>query len=83
MIDRLRAGAEQATSRARESVQEAQLRHELGVAYADLGRGTFALIEQGAKLDERLGAGVALVRKLEAELAALGAPASGITRTER
>lgn len=71
MIDKLRAGAEQATSRARESVQEAQLRHDLGAAYGDLGRITFALVERGALSDGQLTSPAARIRELETQLAAL------------
>lgn len=73
LIDKMKTGAEQATSRARESLQEAQLRHELGHAYDELGRSAYALLEQGALADERLAAGAARVRELETQLAALTA----------
>ena len=71
LIDQVKAGAEQATSRARESVQEAQLRHELGQAYGELGRTAFGLIEQRALDEQRLAAPAERVRTLEAQLAAL------------
>lgn len=71
MIERLREGAEQAASRARESVQEAELRHDLALAYGELGRATFALLEQGGLSDGRLGAGVERIRTLEGQLASI------------
>ena len=72
MIDKLKAGAEQATSRARESVQEAEVRHDLGQAYGELGRIAFALVEQGALTDGRLVSFTERIRGLEEQVAALG-----------
>lgn len=71
MIEKLRAGAEQATSRARESVREADLRHDLGMAYRELGRTAFALVEQGVLTDVRLGSGADRIRMLEGQLSAV------------
>lgn len=75
LIDRMKTSAEQATSRARESVQEAQLRHELGQAYGELGRSAYGLVDEGSLADERLAAEAGRVRDLEARLAALAAGA--------
>ncbi|HVC86016.1 MAG TPA: hypothetical protein VNC40_01170 [Gaiellaceae bacterium] len=79
LIDRVKAGAEQAAGRARESVQEAQLRHELGQAYGELGRVSYALLEQGVLADERFVAPAERVRGLEAQLAVL---AAGVSRDD-
>mgnify|MGYP001347623796 CR=1 FL=1 len=72
MIDRLRAGAEQATSRARDRLEEAQLKHDLSVAYGELGRSVFALIEKGVLSEARLDSGAERIRALQTELGALG-----------
>jgi hypothetical protein len=52
-------------------LHEAQLRHELVLAYADLGGATFALAHHGAPIDPRLDPRVQRIRDLAAELAAL------------
>jgi hypothetical protein len=72
LVDRMREGAEQATSRARESVQEVQVKRDLAHAYGELGRAAFALIERGAIGEETLDLPAARVRELQAQLAALG-----------
>lgn len=71
LIDRMREGAEQATSRARESVQDVQVKRDLAQAYGELGRAAFALIERGAIREETLDSPAARVREIEAQLAAL------------
>lgn len=73
LIEKLTEGAEQATSRARESVHEAQLKQDLAQAYGELGRATFALLEQGRLEHERLTPGVDRIRELETQLAGLAA----------
>lgn len=71
MIDNLKAGAAQATTRARTSMQESTLAREVAQAYGDLGRAAFELMSDGALRDARLTAGVERIRSLEAQLAAL------------
>ena len=71
LIEKLKEGAEQATNRARESVQETQLRHDLAEAYRELGRATFALLEQGVLEDKRLTSGAEQIRELEGQLGGL------------
>jgi hypothetical protein len=50
---------------------EAEVRNELALAYADLGAATFALARHGALIDARLAPRVRRVSELTAELAAL------------
>ncbi|HTW41159.1 MAG TPA: hypothetical protein VMD79_02450 [Solirubrobacteraceae bacterium] len=69
MIDKLKAGAEQATSRARQSVHMTELEHDLAQAYGDLGRIAYELVEQGRIEDRRLGASAQRVHELHAQLA--------------
>jgi len=71
LIDRLKVAGEQASSGARESVHEADLRQDLAQAYGDLGRRTFALIENGALTGETLATSSEEIRTLKRQLAAL------------
>ncbi|MGH2874106.1 MAG: hypothetical protein ACRDL5_16790 [Solirubrobacteraceae bacterium] len=77
LIDKLKAGADEATARARETVQDTQLKHELGQAYGELGRAAYALIEEGGlpqAADSRLSGAVERVRRLEGAPAGSQAP---------
>ncbi len=65
LIDDLKAAGAQATAAARESLQQAERNHELNQAYNELGRATFALIEQGALSDERLAPAADRIRGLQ------------------
>ncbi len=66
-LDKAMAAAEQATTKAKESVDEAQAKRNLSHAYADLGRTTFELIEAGEVSHERLTTLADEVRRLRAE----------------
>jgi hypothetical protein len=66
--EELKAGAGEAGTRARETVQEAQIRRDLQHAYMELGRTTFMLVDQGTLVDERLDHAVQRVRELGAQL---------------
>jgi hypothetical protein len=75
LVDKLKAGAEEirtgageAGTRARETVQEAQVRRDLVHAYTELGRTTFTLVDQGTLVDERLDHAVQRIRELGAQL---------------
>ncbi len=74
-MDKLKAGAEgvkagagDATTRARETVQEAQVRRDLAEAYTNLGRTTYTLVDEGSLHDERLDHAVQRIRDLGAQL---------------
>lgn len=77
LIDKLKAGADEATARARETVQDTQLKHELGQAYGELGRAAYALVLEGAMTDAeglggpRFSAAVERVHGLEGRLSGL------------
>jgi hypothetical protein len=45
LIDQLKSAGEQASARGRESVQEAQIRHDLALAYDSIGQTACDLIE--------------------------------------
>jgi len=74
-MDKLKAGAEEvkvgageATARARDTVHEAQVRHDLMQAYTELGRTTYTLVDEGSLHDERLDHAVQRIRELGAQL---------------
>jgi hypothetical protein len=74
-MDKLKAGAEevkvgagQATAAARDTVHEAQVRHDLMQAYTELGRTTYKLVDEGSLRDERLDHAVQRIRDLGAQL---------------
>jgi hypothetical protein len=69
LIDKLKDAGEQASSRARGTVQEVQLRRDLAEAYGELGRKAYALVREGALTDARLLAPIERVRELEGQLA--------------
>ena len=46
-LDKARAAAEQAASKAKDGVEDVQTKRELGQAYGELGRATFDLVESG------------------------------------
>jgi hypothetical protein len=54
LMDKIKAGAEDATTKARGAVQDVQSKRELAQAYTELGKLTYGLIEEGAVTDERL-----------------------------
>ncbi|MGH2842072.1 MAG: hypothetical protein ACRDKL_00595 [Solirubrobacteraceae bacterium] len=53
-MDKIKAGADDATAKARATVQDVQAKRELGQAYGDLGRVAYELIQDGSLNDERL-----------------------------
>jgi hypothetical protein len=53
----------------RENAQETQLRHELTLAFSDLGGATFVLAHLGALNDPRLASRVQRIENLYAQLA--------------
>lgn len=60
-LDKAKAAAEQAASKAREGVEDVQTRRELGQTYGELGKTAFELIESGELSHERL---IPLVEKI-------------------
>jgi hypothetical protein len=81
-MDKLKAGAEEvktgageATTRARETMQDAQVRRDLQNAYTELGRTTYTLVDEGSLVDERLNNAVQRIRELGGQLADSQPPA--------
>ena len=66
-LDKAKAAAEQAATRAKEGVEEVQTKRGLSKAYEDLGQTTFELIESGELSHPRLTAQVDEVRALKAQ----------------
>jgi hypothetical protein len=85
-MDKLKAGAEEikvgageATNRARDTVQEAQVRRDLQQAYTELGRTAYMLASEGSLRDERLDHGVQRIRELGAQLPDPDTPPSDVS----
>jgi hypothetical protein len=70
----VRTGAGEATTRARETVHDAQVTRELQSAYTELGRTTYTLVDEGSLRDERLDHAVARIRELGSQLVDSEAP---------
>lgn len=70
LIDRLKASGEEASARARETLQERQLGQELADAYGALGSQVYGLVRDGDLVDARLDAATERIRELEDQLAA-------------
>lgn len=64
----LKEGAGEATTRARDTVHDAQVRRDLADAYSELGRTTYTLVEEGSLVDERLDHAVQRIRELGTQL---------------
>jgi hypothetical protein len=80
LLDKVKAGAEQAASSAQKQAQTVATKRELGQAYADLGKTAFGLVDRGEISHGDLAAGVDHIRELQARLsgeADAGAGAAG------
>jgi hypothetical protein len=72
-LDRIKDATNVVATRAREGVEELQLKHELAQAYGDLGRATADLVESGAISNPELNEQVEKIRTLKAQLEAKAA----------
>ncbi|HEY2936015.1 MAG TPA: hypothetical protein VGJ25_05415 [Gaiellaceae bacterium] len=63
-LDKAKAAAEQAAAKAKEGVEDVQLKRELGQAYGELGKTAFELVESGEISHSRLEPLVEKVRTL-------------------
>lgn len=78
-LDKAKAAAEQAASKAKETAGELQTKRELSQAYDELGRKTFELVDAGEVSSATLDPLVERIRSLKAQLdegAAVGATAT-------
>jgi hypothetical protein len=67
-LDKAKAAAEQAASRANEAVDDVQTKRELTKAYGELGETAFALADSGAISNPELAPQVERIRELRAKL---------------
>jgi hypothetical protein len=67
-LDKVKASTEQVVSTAKEKAGDMQTKKELGAAYVELGRATFALAEAGEVSSPTLDPLVEKIRSLEAQL---------------
>jgi hypothetical protein len=72
-LGRIKDATNVVATRAREGVEELQLKHELAQAYGDLGRATADLVESGAISNPELNEQVEKIRTLKAQLEAKAA----------
>ncbi len=79
LLDKVKAGAEQAAAKAREEMQELQTKRELGQTYSDLGRKAFELADRGEISHAEISDLVERIRSLTAQLEAEEAAAVGAT----
>jgi len=68
-LDKAKAAAEQAAAKAKEGVEDVQVKRELGQAYGELGKATFALVEAGDISHPQLDEVVAKIRGLNEKAA--------------
>lgn len=68
LLDKVKAQAEQAAAKAKEGVQDVQLKRELGQVHEELGKLAFELVDKGELTHERLTPLVDKVRGLHARL---------------
>lgn len=68
-LDKAKAAAEQAATKAKEGVEDVQMKRELGQAQSELGRIAFELVEAGEIAHARLDPPVAKIRDVNARMA--------------
>lgn len=67
-LDKAKAAAETATTKAKEGIGEVQTRRELGQAYDELGKLTYDLAESGEITNDRISELVEKIRTLKSDL---------------
>jgi len=77
LLDRVKAGAEQAASTAQRQAQTVQTKRELSQAYQELGKSTHGLVQSGALSHSDLSAHSDHIKELESRLAGLGGDGGG------
>jgi hypothetical protein len=78
-LDKAKAAAEQAATKAKEGVQDVQTKRELGQAYTELGQKTYELAESGGLTHPELTALIEKVRALKAQDESEPQPAAAAT----
>jgi hypothetical protein len=74
-LDKAKAAAEQAASKANEAVEDVQVKRELSKAHGELGEVAFRLADSGAISHPELAPFVDRIRELNAKLAEEETPA--------
>ena len=69
-LDKAKAAAEQAATKAKEGVEDVQAKRNLSHAYEELGRTAYGLLQSGQISHQRLTAPADEISKLQAEAAA-------------
>ena len=72
LLDKVKAGAEQAASTAQKQAQIVATKRELSQAYNELGKTAFGLVDRGEISHGDLAAGVDHIRELQGRLSAVG-----------
>ena len=72
LLDRVKAGAEQAASSAQRQAQIVQTKREISQAYSDLGKTAYGLVGRGELSHSELTAGVEHITELQARLDGAG-----------
>jgi hypothetical protein len=67
-LDKAKAAATQAANKAKEGVEDAQLKRSLQHAYEEMGRTAYDLVKSGQISHERLSGHVDEIRGLEAQV---------------
>ncbi len=80
-LDKAKAAAEQAAAKAKEGVEDVQVKRELGQAYGELGKTAFELIESGDISHPSLDETAAKIRDLNARAAAEETPVAASSET--
>ena len=68
-VDRAKAAAEQASTKARETAEDVKARRELGQTYDELGKLTYELASSGEISHDKIAPLVEKIRSLKTELA--------------
>jgi len=82
LLDKVKAGAEQAASSAKRQAQLVETKRELNQAYSELGKIAFGLVGRGEVSHGELAAGVARITELQARLSGDGVSATDVSSGE-
>jgi hypothetical protein len=82
LLDKAKAAAEQAAAKAKEGVEDVQTKRDLSVAYSELGKVTYRLVESGELSNPGLTTLVEKIRTLETRTPADPVGTTATTTTE-
>jgi hypothetical protein len=68
LLDKMKASADQAATKAKEGVQEVQTKRELSQAYGELGKTAYELIQKGELSHPELSQAAGQITELKARL---------------